>query len=338
MALAAAPDAPRAPHVPVLLGPLLAACAPVRGVWVDGTFGAGGYAVGLLEAGADRVIGIDRDPLAAEMAAPLVERFGGRLGAGAGHLRASGGCGRCASGRRCAGPWRVLDAAGSGRARVFLHEGRPAGHADEPGGRECSGCGESRRRGAVGRHHLSLRRGAGGAADCQGDCHGPGDPADHHDGAADRGGLRRAAPPASGPKPPGHAHLPGHPHRGECRIPGAGRWAGGGGTRSEARRALAVVTFHSLEDRIVKRFFQAAAGGETGNRHAPAPVQTAARFTPVTRGAVGPDDDELAANPRARSAKLRVARRTAAAAARAPDLATLDVPVLPTRRPTKDRR
>ena len=61
-----------APHVPVLLGPLLAACAPVRGTWLDGTFGAGGYARGLLDAGAERVIGIDRDPEAHRLAAGLV--------------------------------------------------------------------------------------------------------------------------------------------------------------------------------------------------------------------------------------------------------------------------
>ena len=49
-------------HVPVLLGPLLRTVAPVRGRWLDGTFGAGGYARGLLDAGADQVIGVDRDP------------------------------------------------------------------------------------------------------------------------------------------------------------------------------------------------------------------------------------------------------------------------------------
>ena len=48
------PETGRAPHVPVLLRPLLAAVAPVQGVWLDGTFGAGGYARGLLAAGADR--------------------------------------------------------------------------------------------------------------------------------------------------------------------------------------------------------------------------------------------------------------------------------------------
>ena len=77
---------------------------------------------------------------------------------------------------------------------------------------------------------------------------------------------------------------------------------------------LAVVTFHSLEDRIVKRFFQLASGHEANaNRYAPARETTTARFEMITRRAVGPDEGELAANPRARSAKLRVGRRTAAA-------------------------
>ena len=69
----------RAPHIPVLLRPLLAAVAPVSGVWLDGTFGAGGYARGLLAAGADRVIGVDRDPLALQMAAAWAGDYGDRL-------------------------------------------------------------------------------------------------------------------------------------------------------------------------------------------------------------------------------------------------------------------
>ena len=69
----------RSAHIPVLLRPLLAACAPVRGLWLDGTFGAGGYTQGLLHAGADAVIGVDRDPLALEMAAPWAGQYGDRL-------------------------------------------------------------------------------------------------------------------------------------------------------------------------------------------------------------------------------------------------------------------
>lgn len=75
---------------------------------------------------------------------------------------------------------------------------------------------------------------------------------------------------------------------------------------------LGVVTFHSLEDRIVKTFFAVRAGKTpAGSRHAP-PVEAAAApsFRLLFNGAQGPSDAELAANPRARSAKLRAAVRT----------------------------
>ncbi|MFD2814290.1 16S rRNA (cytosine(1402)-N(4))-methyltransferase RsmH [Paracoccus aerius] len=67
------------PHIPVLLNPLLRAVGPVTGTWLDGTFGAGGYARGLLAAGADRVIGVDRDPLVFDMAAGWAGEYGNRL-------------------------------------------------------------------------------------------------------------------------------------------------------------------------------------------------------------------------------------------------------------------
>ncbi len=76
---ATARAAPADPHVPVLLEPLLAAVAPVTGTWLDGTFGAGGYARGLLEAGADKVIGVDRDPSVFEMARAWAGDYGDRL-------------------------------------------------------------------------------------------------------------------------------------------------------------------------------------------------------------------------------------------------------------------
>jgi len=79
MAAAAARATPTAPHIPVLLGPLLQAVAPVSGIWVDGTFGAGGYARGLLAAGAGTVIGIDRDPSVFRMAEAWAAGYGDRL-------------------------------------------------------------------------------------------------------------------------------------------------------------------------------------------------------------------------------------------------------------------
>ena len=77
---------------------------------------------------------------------------------------------------------------------------------------------------------------------------------------------------------------------------------------------LAVVTFHSLEDRLVKRFLRERSGSEpAGSRHRPAVGPRAEpSFEPPAK-AVRPGDDEVARNPRARSATLRVARRTAAA-------------------------
>ena len=77
---------------------------------------------------------------------------------------------------------------------------------------------------------------------------------------------------------------------------------------------LAVITFHSGEDRLVKRFFKERSGGlPSGSRHLPEVKAAAApSFERVAR-AVRAGDEEIARNPRARSATLRVATRTAAA-------------------------
>jgi 16S rRNA (cytosine1402-N4)-methyltransferase len=78
---------------------------------------------------------------------------------------------------------------------------------------------------------------------------------------------------------------------------------------------LAVVTFHSLEDRIVKQFLASRTGrAGGGSRHLPTQEAAAPSFTAVTKGPVAPSDAETARNPRARSAKLRAAERTQAPA------------------------
>lgn len=78
---------------------------------------------------------------------------------------------------------------------------------------------------------------------------------------------------------------------------------------------LAVVTFHSLEDRMVKKFLRERSGGEpAGSRHRPASAAARAPSFEVPAKAVRPSEAEIAANPRARSATLRVARRSAAPA------------------------
>lgn len=90
---------------------------------------------------------------------------------------------------------------------------------------------------------------------------------------------------------------------------------------------LAVVTFHSLEDRIVKRFIADRADQVTGSRHMPEAQARLATFRKAG-GGVTPDDAEISANPRARSARLRAAIRTEAPA-RAGDFAIFGLPKLP---------
>ena len=75
---------------------------------------------------------------------------------------------------------------------------------------------------------------------------------------------------------------------------------------------LVVVSFHSLEDRIVKSFFTGRSETRGGSRHAPEVVRAAPSFTVLTKRPEIADDQEIAQNPRARSAKLRAAERTAA--------------------------
>ncbi|WP_315762759.1 MULTISPECIES: 16S rRNA (cytosine(1402)-N(4))-methyltransferase RsmH [unclassified Bradyrhizobium] len=83
---------------------------------------------------------------------------------------------------------------------------------------------------------------------------------------------------------------------------------------------LAVVSFHSLEDRIVKTFLAERSKTGGGSRHLPEVAQIAPSFHLLTRRPMTPGDAEISANPRARSAKLRAAERTAAPAHRAADL------------------
>lgn len=313
---------PAAPHIPVLLTPLLAAVAPVSGLWLDGTFGAGGYARGLLAAGADRVIGIDRDPLAFQMAAPWAGEYGDRL-------------------RLVAGTFSNLDTlAGEPLDGVVLDLGVSSMQLDQA----------ERGFSFMKDGPLDMRMSQEGetAADLVNTA-AEGELADiiylyGEDHASRRIAhaiveARARAPITTTlqlaeivarvlPRPkPGQSHPATRAFQ-AIRIAVNTEFTELAAGLAAAERALkpggmlAVVTFHSLEDRIVKRFLQIASGHEANaNRYAPAKADTAARFDLITRRAVGPEDDELALNPRSRSAKLRVARRTAAPSlALAPDL------------------
>jgi 16S rRNA (cytosine1402-N4)-methyltransferase len=91
---------------------------------------------------------------------------------------------------------------------------------------------------------------------------------------------------------------------------------------------IVVVAFHSLEDRIVKTFLTERSRAPAGSRHRPEIAAAAATFRVLTRRPETPDEGEITANPRARSAKLRAAERTDAAS-RTADVEDL-LPQLPT--------
>jgi len=103
--------------------------------------------------------------------------------------------------------------------------------------------------------------------------------------------------------------------------------------------ALVVVSFHSLEDRIVKQFLAGRSGRGGGSRHQPF-APTAATFEVTGRWPCVPDEDEIAYNPRARSAKLRAGVRTGEPA-REPDAQVMALAALPeprrTKRPARER-
>ncbi|TRD17349.1 16S rRNA (cytosine(1402)-N(4))-methyltransferase RsmH [Palleronia caenipelagi] len=316
-----------APHIPVLLNPILRACAPVSGVWVDGTFGAGGYTRGLLAAGAERVIGIDRDPSVFPMAAKWADEYDGAL-------------------TLVQGTFSELDEhAGDPVDGVVLDLGVSSMQLDQA----------ERGFSFLRDGPLDMRMGDGEvtAATLVNDLdEGPLADILYQYGEerasrriaraiiADRKiapilTTRHLATLIEGvlPRPkPGQSH-PATRSFQALRIAvndEFGQLVAGLEAAERALRPggwLAVVTFHSMEDRVVKRFF-ADRGNKrgAGNRHQPAVEITPPAFEDISRG-IAPDREEIDANPRARSARLRIGRRTDAPAGSA-DRKALGLPRL----------
>lgn len=315
-----------APHIPVLLRPLLAASAPVEGFWIDGTFGAGGYAKGLIGAGASRVLGIDRDPLAHQMAASWLPEFGGRIALAQGTFSDLDTlAGEAADGV-------VLDIGVSSmqideaeRGFSFQKDGPLDMRMSQDGpsaadlvntaGEEyladiLYNYGEERASRRIARAIVAARESSPFATTLQ---------------------LAEVVAKQL-PRPKfGESH-PATRSFQAIRIAVNAEFDQLAEGLAAAERILkpggrlAVVTFHSLEDRIVKRFFQQASGAEpAANRYAPARDAVTPRFRLASKKAIGPDEEELAVNPRARSAKLRVGIRTDAPALAA-DPAALGLP------------
>lgn len=302
-----------APHLPVLIDAILGQ-VPASGTWIDGTFGAGGYTRAFLDAGVERVIAIDRDPLAFEMAADWADAYGDRLVQRQGTFSEM----RDLAADVLPVDGVVLDLGVSSmqldqaeRGFSFLRDGpldmrmgqsgpsaaELVNSASEPLLADILfQYGEERASRRIARAIIAARplTTTLQLADVIEACLPKSKPGQSHPATRSFQAIRIAVNDEfgeliSGLEAAEHALKPGG--------------------------HLAVVTFHSLEDRIVKKFIQSRAGKSGGgSRHAPAQAAVSASLEPVTRRAITADEDELNRNPRARSAKLRVAKRTEALA------------------------
>jgi 16S rRNA (cytosine1402-N4)-methyltransferase len=300
-----------APQIPVLIRPLIAAVSPVSGVWLDGTFGNGGYARALLDAGADKVIGVDRDPLAFELAADWVAGFGDRIELVEGVFSKLDEYAGDLDGV-------VLDLGVSSmqldlaeRGFSFMRDGPLDMRMSQSGISAADLCndadeaeladiiylyGEERASRRIAKAIVAARplSSTGELAKIVESCLPRAKPKQSHPATRTFQALRIAVNNEYGELAMG--------------LMAAERALRPGGQ-------LAVVTFHSVEDRMVKRFLQARSGNNANaNRFAPETEQVTPAFRIEKRKAIGPDEQELAENPRSRSAKLRVAFRTDAPA------------------------
>ncbi len=307
-------------HLPVLCAEVIAALAPVGGdLFIDGTFGAGGYSRAILAAADCRVIGVDRDPDALAEARPWAGLYGARLRLVEGVFGALD----TAPGPDEAVNGIVLDIGVSsmqldraGRGFSFLRDGALDMRMGQDGpsaadlvntaeegvlGDILFQYGEERRARALARAIVAAREKSPVRTTAE---------------------LSRIVEAASPAKKPGQVHPATRTFQ-ALRIAvndELGELARG---LAAAERALApggrlvVVTFHSLEDRIVKRFLKSRSesGGAGVSRHAPGPqAGPEPSFETLTRKPVEAGEAERSANPRARSARLRAGRRTNAPA------------------------
>ncbi|WP_260482513.1 16S rRNA (cytosine(1402)-N(4))-methyltransferase RsmH [Sphingomicrobium flavum] len=301
----------RPPHIPVLLDEVVAALAPSPDeVVVDGTFGAGGYTNALFSAGAGRVIGLDRDPdaIAAgpsrvpsdkltlihsefsrmdEVVEDKVDAVVLDIGVSSMQIdQAERGFSFMAD-----GPLDMRMSQEGETAADFLN------HADEGEiARVIKTYGEEPRARRVAQAIVKARP-----------LHRTSELADVVRGALGyHKGMK--TDPSTKTFQAIRIYLNAELEELEAGLRAAEKILKPGGR-------LAVVTFHSLEDRIVKLFLRDRSGNKPqGSRHRPVTTSGPAPSFAQVAKPVGPSDDELLRNPRARSARLRSAVRTEAPA------------------------
>jgi 16S rRNA (cytosine1402-N4)-methyltransferase len=305
-------------HAPVLLHEALAALAPRDGgLYVDGTFGGGGYSRALLDAAPCRVVAIDRDPAAVARGGDLMREFAGRLTVVEGRFGEMDAILARLGISTVSGIALDLGVASTqldDPARGFSF--RADGPLDMRMGRDGTTAaelvntlsekalanliyiyGEERHARRVARAIVAARRKA---------------PVTR---TAELATIVRGAVPASPGLDPATRtfqalRMEVNDELGELErgLLAAERLLAPG-----AR--LAIVSFHSLEDRAVKEFFRRRSDlAPRGSRHRPAETARAPSFRLIARKPISPAAAEIARNPRARSAHLRAAERTAAPA------------------------
>lgn len=298
-------------HQPVMLKEVVAAIAPKDGGhYVDGTFGGGGYARAILEAADCRVLGIDRDPEAIARGQALVRHFGGRLTLVEGEFSrmdeftdASDGVmlDLGVSSFQFDTPARGFSFREEGPLdmRMSLKGESAADLVNAAPERELAGIiaryGEEKNARRIARAIIARRP------------------------VTTTSQLAAIVAEAQGPKALRHAIHPATRTFQALRIrvnDELGELERGLDAALKIlapKGRLAVVSFHSLEDRIVKQFLVQHGGSRPkASRHAPQAPAQAPSFRLLTRTPQTPSAEEISNNPRARSAKLRAAERLAA--------------------------
>lgn len=320
-------------HVPVMLAEALAALRPSPGeTYVDGTFGAGGYSTAILNAADCVVIAIDRDPDAIAAGAEIVTKFKGRLKLVEGRFSELAQLAHDTTDERIMGV--VLDIGVSSmqldeaaRGFSFMRDG-PLDMRMAKSGESAADVVNRYEADALANIIFQLgeeprsRNIAKAIVKARGEAP-----------LSTTLDLVRAVERATGPQRAKDRTHPAtrtfqalriHVNRELEEL--AEALLGAEEILAEGGR-LVVVTFHSLEDRIVKRFLASRSGSlPTASRHFPelakGPQPT---FVLPRKSHIAASDGEAEVNPRARSAKLRVGIRTAAPAFRR-DLKDLNFP------------
>ena len=297
-------------HIPVLIEPIIENISPVTGVWVDATFGAGGYTRALLDAGAEFVFAIDRDPSVFSLAEKWLGQYSGRVelindvfSSLEKYVDDVNGVvfDLGFSSMQIDEPTRGFSFLKEGPLDMRMSQSGPtaADLVNTVSEKTLSDIlyffGEERASRRIAKAITVRRKQA------------------FFETTTDLAKLVESVLPRS---KPGQSH-PATRSFQALRIAVNKEYEELFNGLFSAEKVLSsdgylvVVTFHSIEDRIVKRFIQARTGKlYSTSRYLPASDVLPIQFTKVTRKAVKPTASEISINSRARSAKLRIAKRT----------------------------